>query len=97
MKSFSKLYSDFWINYDNSEIVGLGVEAQLMALYLQGNSHHNMLGVYYLPLDRRIDKDICPPAARCAWRVGSGSLRPRQQFNTHEMEPGKSILCPMDT
>ena len=50
MKSFSKLYSDFWINYDNSEIVGLGVEAQLMALYLQGNSHRSMLGVYYLPL-----------------------------------------------
>ncbi|EKD45293.1 MAG: hypothetical protein ACD_69C00353G0004 [uncultured bacterium] len=50
MKSFSKLYSDFWINYDNSEVVSLGIDAQLMALYLQGNSHHNMLGVYYLPL-----------------------------------------------
>jgi hypothetical protein len=49
-KSFSKLYSDFWINYDNSEVVGLGVETQLMALYLQGNSHRSMLGVYYLPL-----------------------------------------------
>ncbi len=50
MKHFSKLYSDFWINYDNSEVVSLGMDAQLMALYLQGNSHHNMLGVYYLPL-----------------------------------------------
>lgn len=49
-KPFSKLYSDFWINYYNSEVVGLGVEAQLMALYLQGNSHRSMLGVYYLPL-----------------------------------------------
>ena len=50
MKSFSKLYSDFWINHDNSEVIKLGLDAQLMALYLQGNSHHNMLGVYYLPL-----------------------------------------------
>lgn len=49
-KSFSKLYSDFWTNYDNSEVVGLGMDAQLMALYLQGNSHRNIFGVYYLPL-----------------------------------------------
>lgn len=50
MKPFSKLYSDFWINYDNSEVIGLGAEAQLLSLYLQGNSHHNILGVYCLPL-----------------------------------------------
>jgi len=50
MKTFSKLYSDFWINPDNTELMQLGLDAQLMALYLQGNSHHNMLGVYYLPL-----------------------------------------------
>ena len=50
MKPFTKLYTDFWTNYDNSEIVKLGVDGQLMALYLQGNSHHNMLGVYYLPV-----------------------------------------------
>lgn len=50
MKSFSKLYSDFWINYDNAELMGLGVNAQLVALYLQGNHHHNILGAYYLPL-----------------------------------------------
>ena len=41
MRQFTKLYA---------EIVKLGVEGQLMALYLQGNSHHNMLGVYYLPV-----------------------------------------------
>ena len=50
MKSFSKLYSDFWINYDHSEVLGTGVDGQLMALYLQSNTHHNMLGAYYLPL-----------------------------------------------
>ena len=50
MKLFSKLYSDFWINYDNAEVINLGIDAQLMALYLQGNSHHNILGVYYLPI-----------------------------------------------
>ena len=50
MKSFSKLYSDFWINYDNAELMGAGVDAQLVALYLQGNHHHNILGAYYLPL-----------------------------------------------
>ncbi|CAL7962436.1 conserved hypothetical protein [Gammaproteobacteria bacterium] len=50
MKQFSKLYSDFWINYDNVEVMSLGIDAQLMGLYLQGNHHHNMLGTYYLPL-----------------------------------------------
>jgi hypothetical protein len=50
MKSFSKLYSDFWINYDNSAVLGTGVDGQLMAVYLQSNTHQNMLGAYYLPL-----------------------------------------------
>lgn len=50
MKSFSKLHSDFWINYDNTEVISLGADVQLMALYLQGNSHRNILGAYYLPL-----------------------------------------------
>ncbi|CAL7964446.1 conserved hypothetical protein [Gammaproteobacteria bacterium] len=50
MKPFTKLYSDFWINPDNTKLMQLGLDAQLMALYLQGNSHHNMLGVYYLPV-----------------------------------------------
>jgi hypothetical protein len=49
MKTFSKLYSDFWVNPNNAELMQLEVEAKLMAIYLQGNSHHNMLGVYYLP------------------------------------------------
>ncbi|MEI8055473.1 MAG: hypothetical protein WCH10_05710 [bacterium] len=39
MKPFTKLYSDFWINPDNAELMQLGLDAQLMALYLQGNSH----------------------------------------------------------
>ena len=50
MRSFSKLYSDFWVNYDNFEMLGTGIDGQLVALYLQSNAHHNMLGVYYLPL-----------------------------------------------
>ncbi len=50
MKSFSKLYSDFWINYDNSKTLSAGIDGRLMALYLQSNTHQNMLGVYYLPL-----------------------------------------------
>ena len=33
MKSFSKLHSDFWINYDNTEVISLGADVQLMALY----------------------------------------------------------------
>lgn len=50
MKTFSKLYSDFWVNPDNAELMQLEVDAKLMAIYFQGNSHHNMLGVYYLPI-----------------------------------------------
>src|SRR3972149_9996135 len=49
-KPFTKLYSDFWINPDNAELMQLGMDIKLMAIYLQGNSHHNMLGVYYLPV-----------------------------------------------
>ncbi len=49
-RPFIKLYSDFWINPDNTEVMQLGLDVQLMALYLQGNSHHNILGVYYLPM-----------------------------------------------
>ena len=50
MKSFTKFYSDFWINPDNTALMQLGTDAKLMAIYLQGNAHNNMLGVYYLPL-----------------------------------------------
>ena len=50
MKSFTKFYSDFWINPDHAALMQLGADAKLMAIYLQGNAHHNMLGVYYLPL-----------------------------------------------
>ncbi len=49
-KPFSKLYTNYWINPDNRELVQLGIDVKLMAIYLQGNSHHNILGVYYLPI-----------------------------------------------
>ena len=45
MKSFIKFYSDFWINPDNTALMQLGTDAKLMAIYLQGNAHYNMLGV----------------------------------------------------
>ena len=63
MTTFSKLYSDFWINCDNTEIVNAGADVQLIALYLQGNAHHNMLGVYYLPL-LYISSDLGLPVER---------------------------------
>lgn len=47
---FTKLSSDFWIDYENADLISLGTDAQIMALYLLGNSHHNMLGIYYLPI-----------------------------------------------
>ena len=50
MKPFTKFYSDYWINPDNASLMQLGTDAKLMAIYLQSNAHHNMLGVYYLPL-----------------------------------------------
>lgn len=49
MRPFSKLYVDFWINPDNTKLMQLGANTKLLAIYLQGNSHQNMLGVYYLP------------------------------------------------
>lgn|GEM_PF-5289604 len=50
MKTFTKLSSDFWINYENVEVINAGVYAQLLALHLVGNAHSNSLGVYYLPI-----------------------------------------------
>ena len=50
MTSFSRLYYNFWTSYNNSEVTGIGLEGQLLALYLQSNIHCNAFGAYYLPL-----------------------------------------------
>ena len=50
MKSFTKIYSDYWTSNENREINNAGIDCQLIAFYLRSNSHSNALGAYYLPL-----------------------------------------------
>lgn len=50
MRDYAKVSPQFWIGETGREIKKLGLEAQLIALYLITNPHANMLGIYYLPL-----------------------------------------------
>lgn len=50
MREFAKISPTFWFTEKGRAIKQLGVEAQLLALYLLTNPHANMIGVYYLPI-----------------------------------------------
>ena len=50
MREYARVSPKFWINLQGREIKKMGVEAQLIALYLITNPHANMIGVYYLPI-----------------------------------------------
>lgn len=50
MRDYSKVSPKFWIGKTGREIRRLGVEAQLIALYLFTSPHATMLGIYYLPI-----------------------------------------------
>jgi hypothetical protein len=49
MREYAKIAPQFWIGQTGKLIKQLGIEAQLVALYLITNPHTNMLGIYYLP------------------------------------------------
>jgi hypothetical protein len=49
MRDYAKITPQFWIGPTGKAIKQLGIEAQLVALYLITNPHANMLGIYYLP------------------------------------------------
>jgi len=50
MRDYAKISPKFWIGQTGREIRHLGVDAQLMALYLLSCPNSTMIGVYYLPL-----------------------------------------------
>lgn len=50
MRDFSKFAPTFWTGITGKQIRELGVDAQLLAVYLFTNPHTNMFGLYYLPL-----------------------------------------------
>lgn len=50
MRDYSKVSPHFWVGQTGRQIRALGLEAQLIALYLLTCPHANMIGVYYLPL-----------------------------------------------
>ncbi len=49
MREYAKIAPQFWIGQTGKVIKQLGIEAQLITLYLITNPHANMLGIYYLP------------------------------------------------
>ena len=50
MRDYSKISPQFWVGNTGRQIRKLGVETQLVAMYLLTNPHCNMIGVYYLPI-----------------------------------------------
>lgn len=50
MRDYSKVSPRFWTGETGKQIKARGIEAQMLALYLQTSPHANMLGLYYLPI-----------------------------------------------
>lgn len=50
MRGYSKISPKFWTGESGIKIRELGVDSQIVALYLLTCPHANMIGVYYLPL-----------------------------------------------
>jgi len=50
MRDYARVIPTYWTGDTGKEIRDLGIEAQLLGLYLMTNPHANMFGLYYLPL-----------------------------------------------
>ena len=50
MRDYSKISPQFWVGATGKKIRKLGIDAQLVALYLLSSPHSNMLGLYHLPV-----------------------------------------------
>jgi hypothetical protein len=50
VRTYGTVTPQFWTGQTGKEIRALGLECQVLALYLMTNPHTNALGVYYLPL-----------------------------------------------
>lgn len=50
MREYARVSPRFWIGDTGRQIKKLGLEAQVISLYLLTNPHSNMLGLYYLPI-----------------------------------------------
>jgi hypothetical protein len=50
MREFAKVSPQIWINDRGRELKRLGIQAQLLAFYLDTNPHASMIGIYYLPM-----------------------------------------------
>jgi len=49
MREFAKVSPQIWICEQGRKIKKIGIEAQLVSIYLLTNPHANMIGIYYLP------------------------------------------------
>ena len=50
MREFAKISPQIWISEHGRKIKRMGIEAQLVSIYLLTNPHANMIGIYYLPI-----------------------------------------------
>jgi len=50
MREYARISPRYWIGDTGKKIKKLGLEAQVISLYLLTNPHSNMLGLYYLPI-----------------------------------------------
>jgi uncharacterized phage protein (TIGR02220 family) len=60
MREFAKISPTFWFTERGRAIKKLGIEAQLLSLYLLTNPHASMIGIYYLPI-ALIAHETCIP------------------------------------
>lgn len=50
MREYARISPQFWIGTTGKAIRRLGIDCQIVALYLMTSPHSNMLGLYYLPI-----------------------------------------------
>lgn len=51
MRAFAKFPVRFWARKSTKEIKQMGSDKLLISIYLQTNTHSNMIGLYHLPLE----------------------------------------------
>lgn len=74
MRDYAKISPKIWINEIGRKLKKLGIETQLISLYLQTNPHANMIGAYYLPVslvahETGLSQDAAFRAIKCLCEI----------------------------
>lgn len=65
MREFAKVSPQFWIGQPGKQIKDIGIEAQLISVYLLTCPHSSMIGIYYLPITLITHETGIPLEAAC--------------------------------